>query len=182
MWFRDPFPHFHPDYDIHISSDFFNGNPFDMLNAPNTGFMFVRSNNRTIKFYKFWRSSRWKEPNIVEQLAFFRIIRYSKYIKKTGLKVRFLDTEYMGGFCSPSKDLSKVCTMHSNCCVGLDNKIDDLNSLLEDWKGYVNGSLPRDRTTPFRWSAPAECAGLGKRNRVSRLGPGPEPRLGSGPS
>ena len=119
--------------------------------------MFVRSNNRTIKFYKFWRSSRWKQPGIVEQLVLYSILRHSKYIKKNGLTVRFLDTEYFGVFCSPSQDLDTVCTMHANCCMGSDKKIADLSILLEDWKRYVNGSLPTDQTTPFEWSAPAKC-------------------------
>ena len=40
--------------------------------------------------------------------------------------MRFFDTLYFGGFCQPSKDFNQVCTMHANCCVGLDNKVNDL--------------------------------------------------------
>ncbi|KAJ8442711.1 hypothetical protein Cgig2_001804 [Carnegiea gigantea] len=66
-------------------------------------FLYIRSNNRTIKFYKSWRSSRWKQPSIVEQLVLYSILRHSKYIKKNGLKVPFLDAEYLMGFVHQAK-------------------------------------------------------------------------------
>ncbi|KAL0347433.1 UNVERIFIED_CONTAM: hypothetical protein Scaly_1759300 [Sesamum calycinum] len=51
MWFRDPFPHFHPDADFQIACDHFRGRSDDIENRPNGGFKFVRSNNRSIEFY-----------------------------------------------------------------------------------------------------------------------------------
>ncbi len=36
--------------------------------------------------------------------------------------------------------MSKVVTMHSNCCVGLSNKLYDLRLALDDWKLYKNAS------------------------------------------
>ncbi|XP_010691066.1 uncharacterized protein At4g15970 isoform X2 [Beta vulgaris subsp. vulgaris] len=155
MWFRDPFPHFTLDSDFQTSCDLFNGMEFDIQNSPNNGFLFVRSNHRTIKFYKFWVSSRNTYPNLHEQDVFNRI-KNDIYIQKLGVKLRFLDTDYFGGFCSPSKDFNKVCTMHANCCVGLDRKIADLNTTLEVWKNY---QLSSSNTTQQSsdWTVPKQC-------------------------
>lgn len=157
MWFRDPFPHFDPNVDFQTSCDQFNGNPYDLNNYPNNGFNFVRSNNRTIEFYKYWVSSRWTYPGVHEQDVFNKI-KHDPYTKKIGLTFRFLDTDYFGGFCSPSKDFNKVCTMHANCCVGLDWKITDLKIILQDWKRYL--SSPTNQTMSFHWRAPYKCPKL----------------------
>jgi len=154
MWFRDPFPYFNPTVDFQTSCDGFNGNPFDLNNYQNNGFNFVRSNNRTIEFYKFWVSSRQTYPTLHEQDVFNKI-KQDPYTKEIGLTFRFLDTDYFGGFCSPSKDFNKVCTMHANCCVGLDWKITDLKIILEDWKRYL--SSPANQTMSSHWRAPYKC-------------------------
>ncbi|KAL0446684.1 UNVERIFIED_CONTAM: hypothetical protein Slati_1796300 [Sesamum latifolium] len=78
-------------------------------------------------------------------ILFFRIhnqdvfnkIKFNLFILKIGLKIRFLDTAYFGGFCQPSKDLDLVVTMHANCCLGLENKIHDIKMVIEDWKRYM---------------------------------------------
>ena len=137
MWFRDPFLQFDSNVDVQISCDAFNGKPFDLNNYPNNGFSFIRSNNRTIEFYKLWVSLRWMYPGQHDQDVFNQIKRDS-YINKIGLTLKFLDTNYFGGFCTPSKDFNKVCTMHANCCVGLEWKITDLKIILEDWKRFLS--------------------------------------------
>ncbi|KAJ8442712.1 hypothetical protein Cgig2_001805 [Carnegiea gigantea] len=79
-----------------------------------------------------------------DRLAFLQTILtlgYNFVFTKIGLKIRFLDTDYFGGFCTPSKDFNKVCTMHAYCCFKLHQKIPDLNTILEEWKSYVNTSL-----------------------------------------
>ncbi|KAH9298702.1 hypothetical protein KI387_030384, partial [Taxus chinensis] len=53
MWFRNPFLHFTADTDFQIACDRFNGNPTDLENTANGGFNYVKSNNRTIEFYKY---------------------------------------------------------------------------------------------------------------------------------
>ncbi|KAL2936628.1 hypothetical protein RDABS01_028611, partial [Bienertia sinuspersici] len=107
MWFRDPFPQLNSDSDIQISCDYFYGKEYDIVNLPNVGFMLVRSNNRTIEFYKYWISSRQTYPKLHEQ-DIFNEIKYGKFFKEVGLKVRFLYTKFFGGFCSPSKDFNKM--------------------------------------------------------------------------
>ncbi|XP_073032112.1 uncharacterized protein At4g15970 isoform X1 [Primulina eburnea] len=156
MWFRDPFPHFQSDADFQIACDHFSGNSDDLENKPNGGFKFVRSNNRSIEFYKFWYASREKYPQLHDQDVLNRI-KYDTFILDIGLRIKFLDTAYFGGFCEPSRDLNQVCTMHANCCFGLDSKLHDLRILIEDWKLYL--SLPPSlKQTMSTWRVPQNCS------------------------
>ncbi|KNA21381.1 hypothetical protein SOVF_043670, partial [Spinacia oleracea] len=106
MWLRDPFPHFTLDADFQTSCDRFNGNEYDIQNSPNNGYVFVWSNNRTIQFYDFWVSSRHKYRRWNEQEVFNKI-KNGNFVRKLGVKLRFMDTDYFGGFCERSKDFNK---------------------------------------------------------------------------
>ncbi|GKV13357.1 hypothetical protein SLEP1_g24368 [Rubroshorea leprosula] len=156
MWFRDPFPQFYSDADFQIACDQYTGKPNDMNNRPNGGYMYVKSNNRSREFYKFWTTSRETYPGTNEQDV-FNIIKFDPYISKIGFKVKFLDTAYFGGFCTPSRDLNLVCTMHANCCFGLDNKLYDLRLMLQDWRAFM--SLPKDLKHEWivSWRVPQKC-------------------------
>ncbi|GAB4842760.1 hypothetical protein Ancab_012735 [Ancistrocladus abbreviatus] len=156
MWFRDPFPQFHSDADIQVACDIFNGNSLDVNNLSNTGLQYAISNNRTIQFYKFWYDSRKKYSGIHDQDAFDKI-KNDSFVKDIGLKMRFLDTAYFGGFCELSKDLNKVCTVHANCCLGLNNKLHDLNVLLGDWKRYMLLSPSQNTSNLPHWTVPQKC-------------------------
>ncbi|CAA3014707.1 uncharacterized protein At4g15970-like [Olea europaea var. sylvestris] len=156
MWFRDPFPHFHPNADFQIACDHFLGDSSDIRNTPNGGFKFVRSNNRSIEFYKFWYSSRETYPGLHDQDVLNRI-KNDSFIREIGLKMRFLDTAYFGGFCEPSKDLNRVCTMHANCCFGLESKLHDLRILLEDWKLFMS-LPPSQKSSHSSWRVPESCS------------------------
>ncbi|KAK9666447.1 hypothetical protein RND81_14G185400 [Saponaria officinalis] len=154
MWFRSPFPQFIPYSDIQTSCDVFNGQQFNLTNFPNNGFVFVRSNRRAIKFYKFWVSSRHTYPGLNEQEVFNQI-KDGPFAKTIRIRIRFLSTDYFGGYCSPSKDFNKVCTMHANCCIGLDRKIADLNTTIEDWNNYFHSN--RRTSQPSYWRVPHKC-------------------------
>ncbi|KAL3635899.1 hypothetical protein CASFOL_020446 [Castilleja foliolosa] len=155
MWFRDPFPNFHPNADFQIACDRFSGIAVDIENnAPNGGFKFVRSNKRSIAFYKFWYASHSTYPGLHDQDVLDKI-KNDSFVQKIGLKMRFLDTALFGGFCEPSRDLNHVCTMHANCCYGLGNKLHDLRILLEDWKRYL--SRPWS-LSPSAWRVPQNCS------------------------
>ena len=156
MWFRDPFLQFYKDADFQIACDNFNGNPYDLNNMPNGGFNYVRSNNRTIQFYKFWFNSRIAYPKLHDQDMLNRI-KSHPFISDIKLEIRFLSTEYFGGFCQASRDFNKVCTMHANCCVGLDNKVNDLKILLEDWRKYVVLPANEKEHAHASWSVPQLC-------------------------
>ncbi|XP_015064369.1 uncharacterized protein At4g15970-like [Solanum pennellii] len=157
MWFRDPFPHFYKDADFQIACDHFLGNPEDVENRPNGGFLFVRSNNRSIEFYKFWYTSRETYPNLHDQDV-LNNIKYDSFIIDIDLKMRFLDTTYFGGFCEPSKDLNLVCTMHANCCFGLESKLHDLRVVLQDWKNFLSLPPTLKRSLPPSWRVPQNCS------------------------
>uniref|UniRef100_A0A1S4DNP3 Nucleotide-diphospho-sugar transferase domain-containing protein n=1 Tax=Nicotiana tabacum TaxID=4097 RepID=A0A1S4DNP3_TOBAC len=136
LWFRRPFAHFYSHADFQIACDHYVHNSFNLKNAPNGGFKYVKSNNQTIQFYKFWYDSRNIYPEKHDQDV-LNIIKFHPFLKKIKLKIMFLDTAYFGGFCEPSKDVNLACTMHANCCVGLGNKIHDLKMAINDWKTYM---------------------------------------------
>ncbi|OIW03581.1 hypothetical protein TanjilG_31001 [Lupinus angustifolius] len=156
MWFRDPFKEFYKDSDFQIACDFFNGNSYDLDNMPNGGLTYVKSNFRTIWFYRYWFASKDAYPKMHDQDVFNKI-KKNNLIAGMKLKIRFLSTEYFGGFCQPSKDLNKVSTMHANCCVGLDNKIIDLKILLEDWRKYMAWPDKSKKQLKASWSVPLSC-------------------------
>jgi hypothetical protein len=156
MWFRNPFPRFYPDGDFQIACDHYVGNTSDLRNVANGGFSYVKSNEQSIEFYSFWYSSRLRYPGYHDQDV-FNVIKHDPYVAEIGLKIKFLGTTYFGGFCEPSRDLNKVCTMHANCCIGLRSKIHDLRILLEDWRSYL--SLPPNlkRLWALAWRVPQNC-------------------------
>ncbi|XP_024023523.1 uncharacterized protein At4g15970 [Morus notabilis] len=155
MWLRDPFQRFFQEGDFQIACDYYNGNSHDPHNPPNGGFTYAKSNDRTIKFYKFWYLSRRAYPGLHDQDV-LNEIKFSPVIGKIGLKMRFLDTAYFGGFCQPSRDLNLVCTMHANCCVGLNKKINDLTILLQDWRRFT--SKQPNINSHSSWSVPQNCS------------------------
>ncbi|KAK4567419.1 hypothetical protein RGQ29_003272 [Quercus rubra] len=156
MWFRDPFQRFHSNADFQIACDRYLGNPDDVNNLPNGGFTYVISNNRTIPFYKFWYKSREYYKGMHDQDV-LNEIKSDPFIKKIGIRMKFLDTAYFGGFCEPSKDLNLVCTMHANCCVGQPNKVHDLKILLEDWIKFTSLPATTKASSPSSWRVPDYC-------------------------
>ncbi|KAL6544213.1 hypothetical protein OROGR_010710 [Orobanche gracilis] len=164
MWLRDPFPRFYPDGDFQIACDLYKHNSTNLDNYPNGGFTFVRSNSRTIRFYKFWYAARNYFPNKHDQDVFNKI-KFDPFINEIGLRIRFLDTAYFGGFCEPSRDLDLVATMHANCCVGLGNKIHDIKMVIEDWKNYMALDIGNEKNSSrnMSWTGPWRC-GLKKKN------------------
>ncbi|XP_057962465.1 uncharacterized protein At4g15970-like [Malania oleifera] len=157
MWFRDPFPRFDLDADFQIACDHYFGTSNDVENTPNGGFNYVKSNNRSIEFYKFWHASSKIHPGYHDQDV-LNMIKHDPFITEIGLKMRFLDTAYFGGLCEPSKDLSQVCTMHANCCLGLDSKLHDLRIMLQDWKQFMTLPPNMKRSSTMSWRVPQNCS------------------------
>ncbi|KAL2472290.1 Nucleotide-diphospho-sugar transferase family protein [Abeliophyllum distichum] len=62
MWLRNPFHQFHSDGDFQIACDHYWYNYTDLDNSPNGGFNYVKSNNKTKQFYRFWYESKDKFP------------------------------------------------------------------------------------------------------------------------
>ncbi|VVB03860.1 unnamed protein product [Arabis nemorensis] len=157
MWFRNPFPRFYRYGDFQIACDHYLGRSTDLENRPNGGFSFVRSNNRTILFYKYWYASRMKYPGFHDQDV-LNFIKKDHFIFHIGLRIRFLNTAYFGGLCEPSKDLNLVCTMHANCCFGMDSKLHDLRIMLQDWRDFMSLPLHLKKSSGFTWKVPQNCS------------------------
>lgn len=155
MWLRNPFTRFSPDADIQIASDQYNGRPFDVHNMPNGGYKYVRSNERTISFYRYWYLSRRQFPGQNEQEV-LNIVKFTRGFGRRGMKFMFLSTQYFGGFCQRSEYLDDVCTMHANCCKGLKAKLIDLRQTLDDWLEYRNPPLNSTRNVS-EWRPPSAC-------------------------
>jgi hypothetical protein len=156
LWFRDPFARFSPSADIHFASDKYKGHPHDLQNRPNGGFMYVRSNQRTISFFKFWYRSKSTYPGKNEQDV-LNLIKFQE-IRRRCLEVIFLDTKYFRGYCQKSPDLSLVYTMHANCCRGLKAKLHDLRNTLSDWERYMINPPPgRNGIKDVHWTPARSC-------------------------
>ncbi|XP_006650896.1 uncharacterized protein At4g15970-like [Oryza brachyantha] len=153
VWLRNPFKHVAVYADMAISSDVFFGDPDNIDNLPNTGFFYVKPSARTIAMTREWHEARSSHPGLNEQPVFNHIKK--GLVGKLKLKVQYLDTAFVGGFCSYGKDLGKICTMHANCCIGLASKIRDLRGVLDDWKNYT--SMPRWAKPNARWTVPGKC-------------------------
>ncbi|CAH2034665.1 unnamed protein product [Thlaspi arvense] len=150
VWLRDPFPRLVEGVDFQIACEFFfNGNFSDRGNSANGGFKYVTANNRTIDFYNYWYESRLRFPGKNDQDVLNRI-KGDQYVETIGLTIRFLDTNDVGSFCQQNWDITKVCVMHGNCCIGQDNKIMDLRQVLRDWTiFYSYWDLKREFRQPL---------------------------------
>jgi hypothetical protein len=154
VWLRNPMRHIVITSDIAIASDYFNGDPDSLRNHPNGGFLYVRSTNRTVEFYRQWRALRGKfPPGTNEQ----RILdnRQGRLSRRLGVRMQFLDTKHCGSFCQLTGNMNRVSTMHANCCLGLANKVHDLRTVLQDWRNYT-AAAPEAKPL-VRWTKPGKC-------------------------
>ncbi|XP_059433712.1 uncharacterized protein At1g28695-like [Corylus avellana] len=161
MWLRNPFARLSKNEsdDLQISTDLFLGDPRPEKQLINTGFYFVRSNNRTIKLLNTWYAKKDNATGQKEQDVLLNLIR-GGIIGELNLTVRFLDTLYFSGFCQDSKDLRAVATVHANCCRSIDAKVKDLKAVLRDWKRFKKYSSYKrldNVTANLRWSGHFGC-------------------------
>lgn len=149
--------------DLQISTDrYLNNKPYPLLFI-NTGFYFVRSNNKTILLFQKWYDMRKNSTGMKEQDVLANLIT-SGFFRKLKVNTEFLNTRYFSGFCDDSRDIGSVVTVHANCCMTIKAKVVDLKAVLRDWKrvkddqeinnGYYNS---RNSTKHFRWSKHASC-------------------------
>ncbi|CAN1180303.1 Uncharacterized protein At4g15970 [Linum perenne] len=153
LWFRNPFPNFNKEADFEVSADRNKGTSPDRNDDPSCGFMFFRSNIRTLKFHKFWYESRFRFEDgdkLHDQHVFDRI-KFDPFLDEIGLRIRSLDTDYFGGNCSPVRDLNLACTMHANCLIGLETKLRYLRMVLGDWKHFATLPAESRNSTSYSW-------------------------------
>ncbi|KAL5724086.1 hypothetical protein ACHQM5_007393 [Ranunculus cassubicifolius] len=166
MWLRNPFLHLHQnETDMQISCDKFGTSRWCRYNLINTGFYFVKSNNKTIALYNKWYASRneTKYKGMKEQDVLKSMIRGGQF-RAMGLTVSYLDTVYFSGFCEKSKRFGLVATVHANCCRTINAKVVDLTAVLRDWKDLKTMVASRKRargvnneTRVIGWSLHTAC-------------------------
>lgn len=147
--------------DLQISVDEYNGDPRSQKNLINTGFYFIRSNNRTIDLFRKWYGMKDNSTGMKEQDVLLELMRKGIF-KQLGMRVKFLDTQYFSGFCQDSKNIWSVTTVHSNCCRHIDAKVSDLKFVLRDWKRFTAlkakyPTMGRNKTMTYRWSPHNAC-------------------------
>ena len=83
----------------------------------------------------------------------------SNIAHKNDVHAKYMDTGYFGGFCEPSKNMSKVYTMQSTCCDK--SKVHDLRLVLDDWINFTAQTSTNANMEPssFTWRAPKKCMG-----------------------
>ncbi|KAK4488561.1 hypothetical protein RD792_004326 [Penstemon davidsonii] len=160
LWLRNPFKRLinNETIDFELSTDVFNGNSSSKDNLINTGFYFIKSNNKTISLFETWYDKRKNSTGMKEQDVLANLVLKGVF-GQLGLKTSFLDTIYFSGFCSDSKDVRLVATVHANCCRTIRAKVEDLKTVLRDWKRFKNRERTStvDGTNRFRWSRHVSC-------------------------
>jgi hypothetical protein len=156
LWLRNPFEHFSNDADFQISCDKNRGNAWSLLNKPNCGYQYARSNERTIAMYRHWCNGGENNPHIDEQ-SLLNIMLHSKAFVPYKVRIRFLSTEEFSGFCNGGKNMSRVVTMHANCCTGLSNKVKDLRKALRAWELGKSSPEVIVKKPQQLWHVPDAC-------------------------
>ncbi|XP_054781872.1 uncharacterized protein At1g28695-like [Prosopis cineraria] len=159
MWLRNPFTGLNNDTneDLQISTDNYLGNPRLENHNINTGFYFVRSNNKTISLFETWYGKKDSSKGQKEQDVLEGLIRHG-IVSELGLRVKFMDTLYFSGFCQDSSDFRAVTTVHANCCRTITAKIADLEAVLRDWKRFkMLESSKSNLTATVKWSDHRAC-------------------------
>ncbi|KAJ3709142.1 hypothetical protein LUZ61_012847 [Rhynchospora tenuis] len=147
VWMRNPFKHITVYADLTTCSDEFLGDPDDINNSPNTGLIYVKPTQKTIEMMNYWLDARNRYPPNHEQTIFNNI--KADLADNLTVKIQYIDTSYCGGFCNHGNDLNKICTMHANCCIGLQSKLHDLRKIIEDWKFYKALPIEEKRNGSF---------------------------------
>ncbi|KAJ3709141.1 hypothetical protein LUZ61_012846 [Rhynchospora tenuis] len=155
LWLRNPFRHITVYADLTTSSDVFFGDPDNINNFPNTGFIYVKPTQKAIEMMNYWLDARDRNPPNHEQ-HIFNLIK-ADLVEQLKVKIQYIDTAYCGGFCNHGNDLNKICTMHANCCIGLQAKLHDLRKVIEDWKFYTALPIEERKKGWFTWRVQGLC-------------------------
>ncbi|CAL4945885.1 unnamed protein product [Urochloa decumbens] len=149
-WFRNPLVHITMAADITTSSDFYFGDPDDLGNYPNTGFIYFKATPRNVRAMAYWHAARRRFPENHDQFVFNEIKRELAG-GEVGVRIRFIDAKDVSGFCQLGRDLNRIATVHMTCCIGLENKLFDLKRVVEDWKRYMAHPLWERRMGKIGW-------------------------------
>lgn len=150
-WFRDPRVHITLAADITTSSDFYFGDPDDLGNYPNTGFIYFKATARNGRAMAHWHAARSRFPREHDQFVFNEIKR-ELAAPGIGVRIRFIDSKDVSGFCQLGRDMNRVATVHTTCCIGLENKLHDLKRVVVDWKRYLARPVWERRAGLVGWT------------------------------
>ncbi|WOL05610.1 hypothetical protein Cni_G14339 [Canna indica] len=155
MWLRNPFTRLKRNgEDMQLSRDVRDGHPLDdESNSINSGLFFVSSNEKTTALFTRPNSLMSNSRNIKEVDA-LHLMKSEALLRQLGIKVKYLDTAYFSSFCQDKLDITKLTTVHANCCPNTQSKFTDLKAILDVWKAY-NGSsnLPARKSCTESWKA-----------------------------
>ncbi|CAI5987685.1 unnamed protein product [Closterium sp. NIES-64] len=129
----NPLPHLlNVPSDLLIACDRWSADP--KAAAANGGFYMAHSNDRVLRFFDYWLESHTRLPGIHDQDAFMRVRpEADPYTRVTlRLSVHYLPTESFSGFCEIGRQLGRLVTVHANCCLGLEKKMQVLQQVLGD--------------------------------------------------
>ncbi|KAJ1275557.1 hypothetical protein BS78_05G144700 [Paspalum vaginatum] len=146
IWLRNPLLRIPVGADMAMACDWYYGeNPYDLDKTANGGFVYAKASARMAAFYRSWYESRKEYPGEHEQHVFDRV-KHTLSVRHD-VRVQFVDTAYLSGFCELRKDFYKVCTVHANCMVGLKNKVEKLTGVLDEWKQFREKAAMLGNTT-----------------------------------
>ncbi|KAK9749138.1 hypothetical protein RND81_02G104800 [Saponaria officinalis] len=138
IWLRNPFTilttNTTQDLDIQFSLD--SKNTTFTINRVNTGFYYVKSNNKTISLFKKWYDMKDMSRNRVKDQDILQLLTWQGVFTDLDINVRFLETELFSGFCHNNFDFRFVFTVHANCRLDIRVKVADLVQVLRDWNSF----------------------------------------------
>ncbi|KAF8755687.1 hypothetical protein HU200_011154 [Digitaria exilis] len=156
LWLRNPFQRISVYADMSCSLDNSKAKPAVLLdNEFNGGFYYMKSTSRSVAVVKYWRAARARFDNTIDQVV-LNTIKH-ELVSELGARIQALETEYISGFCDFQERLDKVCTVHANCCMGLENKVFDLKNVAADWKNYTSLTPEGRKKRDIKVTPPSKC-------------------------
>lgn len=158
MWLKSPILNMHPSSEITIPCDLHSDDSKSKSNKPGKGLFYVKSTELAIELFRYWTVLGVLDHNFRVESQCENLKDHQEYVEMLGVHIKYLNTTYFGGFCKGgSKDMSRVYTLHANCCDDLKNKVYDLKLVLEDWRNFTEQpSTFSLEPVPFR-RTPTKC-------------------------
>ncbi|GJN16910.1 hypothetical protein PR202_gb03936 [Eleusine coracana subsp. coracana] len=116
---------------------------------------YMELTSRSITLIKRWIEGRARFPGENEQVVLSKI--KGELVGEVGVRMEALETEFVSGFCDFQKRFDKVCTVHANCMMGLENKVFDLNNIAAGWKNYTSLTPEQRKETSVSATPPSMC-------------------------
>lgn len=156
MWLRSPFEDMHSAHEITIPCNFDSSDAQGGSLRSDSGLFYMKSNDFSVEIFRYWKVEGVLYPNSYVETLCSEVLINQEIFEMLGGRIRFLNTDYYGGFCQPSNNVSEVYTIHGNCCDNIESKVYDLRLVLDDWRKF-NALSSNDSLGLFPWRAPSKC-------------------------